>query len=197
MSTDMCTAALDYAQRGWHVFPARSDGSKKSEKSAKFSNGHRWGNTIDPAEIRANYRKWPNANVGIATGPNTGVFVVEADTNEGHDVDGIASLQALEAEHGALPKTLMAESPSGSLHYYFCWPQNGTIRNSASRIGPGIDVRGEGGMVIAPPSVRPGKGEYRWLNQNAIAVAPSWLVILATANGAETRHVPNKECEAE
>jgi hypothetical protein len=196
MSTDMCAAALDYAKRGWEVFPAKSDGSKKSEKSAKFSNGHRWGKSVDPAEIRANYENWPNANIGIATGAETGFFVVEADTRKGHNVDGIASLRKLEVDHGTLPKTLMAESPTGSLHYYFRWPPT-AIRNSASRIGPGIDVRGEGGMVIAPPSIRSGVGQYRWLNQNAIADAPAWLVALAKANDTDTPHVPNKECEAE
>jgi putative DNA primase/helicase len=123
MSTDMCAAALDYANRGWEVFPAKSDGSKKSEKSAKFSNGHRWGKTTDLDEIRHDWRKWPDANVGIATGPQTGFFVVEADTKKGHNVDGVATLRALEAERGALPETLMAESPTGSLHYYFRWPR--------------------------------------------------------------------------
>src|ERR1700722_11320879 len=115
----VCTAALSYAERGWWVFPAHSTGLKKSHKAAKFSNGRQWGKTDDPIEIRSNWRKWPNANVGIVTGVDSKIFVVEADTPEGHDVDGIASLRALEAKHGELPKTLMAESPTGSLHYYF------------------------------------------------------------------------------
>ena len=74
----------------------------------------------------------------------------------------------------------MAESPSGSLHHYFNWPDGIEIKNSASGIAPGIDVRGEGGMVIAPPSVR-GDGEYRWLNDNPIADAPQWLIDLTAA----------------
>jgi hypothetical protein len=100
--------------------------------------------------------------------------VVEADTLEGHAVDGIASVKQLEAEHGELPETLMAESPSGSQHRYFKWPAGVSIRNSASKIAPGVDVRGDGGMVIAPPSVKPGKGEYRWVNAHDIADAPEW-----------------------
>jgi hypothetical protein len=141
--------------------------------------------------------KWPNANIGIATGPQTGFFVVEADTKKGHNVDGVATLRALEAERGALPETLMAESPTGSLHYYFRWPRHGIVKNSASRIGPGVDVRGDGGMVLAPPSIRPGVGAYRWLNQNAIADPPPWLTTLVTADSAAPRHVSGKVHEAE
>lgn len=141
----VCAAAIAYAERGWWVFPAHSTGQKKSHKAAKYSNGQPWGRTIDPDEITRDFAKWPKANVGIVTGVDSKIFVVEADTPEGHDVDGIASLRALEAKHGALPKTLMAESPTGSQHYYFNWPSAGTkIVNSSSEIGPGIDVRGSG-----------------------------------------------------
>src|SRR4029077_19950087 len=125
------------------------------------------------------------ANLGIATGSCSGFFVVEADTPEGHDVDGIAALQVLEAEHGKLPHTLMAESPSGSLHYYFNNPPRTVIRNSASVIAPGVDVRAEGGMAMGPPSVRPGVGSYRWVNANPTADPPTWLIekIAEPANG--------------
>jgi putative DNA primase/helicase len=122
------------------------------------------GATSDAAQIKRDWARWPDANIGIATGPESGFWVVEADTLEGHDVDGVASLKQLEAEHGALPETLTAESPSGSQHRYFKWRAGVTIQNSASKIAPGVDVRGDGGMVIAPPSVKPGKGAYRWLN---------------------------------
>jgi hypothetical protein len=184
----MLDAAIRYAERGWHVFPAKIVGKvKKSFKSAEFSNGRNWGATNDAEEIRSNFIKWPNACVGLTTGKASGFFIIEADTKEGHDVDGIASLRELEAEYGALPETLMAESPSGSLHYYFKWPST-LIRNSTSKIAPGVDVRGEGGMVIAPPSVRPGKGAYKWLNDNAVADAPLWLIELAIAgDGDEER----------
>jgi hypothetical protein len=131
------------------------------------------------------------------TGPKSSIFVVEADTPEGHDVDGIASLRALEATHGALLATLMAESPSGSLHYYLNYPPGVTIRNSTSKIGTGIDVLGDGGMVIAPPSRRPGRGTYRWLNANAIADAPQWLLALVTAGDDDAPHVANGEPEAD
>jgi hypothetical protein len=187
-------AALGYAERGWFVFPA-PPGEKKSHKSAEHSDGRKWGKTLDPAEIKRDWKRWPDADVGIATGPESGFFVVEVDTKEGHDVDGMASLAELERRHGPLPKTLMAESPSGSLHFYFKWPSNGTvITNSASKIAPGIDVRGEGGMVIAPPSVRNGKS-YRWLNDLPVADAPEWLIDAAIATEVP-EHLRNYDEEA-
>jgi hypothetical protein len=174
-------AALGYADRGWEIFPT-PPGEKKGYKSAEHSNGRRWGATKDPEEIKRDWSRWPDAGIGIPTGPDNGIFVVDADTPEGHDVDGIASLRQLEAERGKLPKTLMAESPSGSLHLYFAWPDGATIRNSTSKIAPGIDVRGNGGMTIAPPSLKPGIGLYRWINEGTpIADAPDWLIDLCIA----------------
>jgi hypothetical protein len=174
-------AALAYARAGWKVFPAQIVGkTKKSHKSAKFSNGENWGMTRDLGEIKKDFMRWQDASVGIPCGAVNGIWVLEVDTKAGHEVDGIGSLKKLIEQYGPLPNTLMAESPSGSLHHYFRWPQDKIINNSQSEIDKGIDVRGEGGMVIAPPSVR-GDGAYRWLNNFAIAEAPEWLVSLAIA----------------
>jgi hypothetical protein len=85
------------------------------------------------------------------------------------------SVTALETEHGQLPDTAQAESPSGSIHYLFKHP-GFLVKNSVSEIGPGIDVRGDGGMVIAPPSIKPGVGTYKWRKSVAIAEAPQWLL---------------------
>jgi hypothetical protein len=74
----------------------------------------------------------------------------------------------LEAKHGSLPATLEAESPSGSIHRYYKHP-GFKIKNSGSGIAPGVDVRGDGGQVVAPPSVKPGKGAYKWRNDLPIA----------------------------
>lgn len=193
----MMTHALEYAERGWFVFPAHLSGAKKSHKAAEFSNGRAWGATTNAVQIERDFARWPNANIGIATGPLSGIWVVEADTPEGHDVDGIASLRKLETEHGALPETPVAETPSGSLHYYFNYPTSVTIRNDTSKIAAGVDQRGDGGMVIAPPSLRPGKGNYRWLNAVPIADAPDWLIKLATAGDSDTPHVANDDPEAD
>jgi hypothetical protein len=198
--------AIHYANNGWSVFPARP-GEKKGIYWANEENGQRkWGQTKDANEIRRYWQENPNANVCIVTGEGSGIFVVETDTAAGHgdDVDGAASLAALEVEHGALPETLMAISPSGSVHRYFKHPDPKVI-NSESVIAPGVDVRGDGGMVIAPPSMMPAReavaatpaieategklaraakkakparpaGAYRWLNDLPVADAPQWLL---------------------
>ena len=173
-------AALGYAGSGFTVMPV-DIATKRPHTAGKHSNGKRWGATRDPKQIQRNFRRWPNAAVGIPTGIENGFFVVEADTLEGHGVDGIANLQVLIDANGPLPETRMARSPSGSLHYFFTYPnKKGLVRNSASILAPGVDVRGEGGMVIVAPSVKPGVGEYTWLNKVEFRHAPPWLVTLVT-----------------
>lgn len=177
----MVSAALSYAARGWHVFPV-PPGTKKSYKSAEHSGGRKWGATTDADELRKDWTQHPDANVGIVTGPKSGFFVVEADTVEGHGVDGLASLAALEAEHGPLPDTIEAESPSGSRHIYFRWPEGLNVKNSVSKVACGIDVRGDGGMVIAAPSVKPGAEQpYVWKHPPPLfdlTECPDWLLQL-------------------
>jgi putative DNA primase/helicase len=171
-------AALAYAGRGLAVFPVRPD-AKCSYKCAKHSDGRPWGMTRDPVEIRADFARWPHARIGIPTGAINGIVVVETDTVAGHGVDGAVALAALESFHDPLPETLKAISPSGSIHRYFRHPGDGIkIRNSASELGRGIDIRGCGGMVIAPPSVNPDGRAYRWLNRTPLAPMPTWLIEL-------------------
>jgi hypothetical protein len=187
----MVDHAIHIASLGWPVFPA-PPGEKKSYKSAEHSNGRPWGATTDAVEIRRDFKWWPKANLGIVMGAISGVFVIEADTKEGHDVDGIASLAELENKHGALPNTLQAISPSGSVHYYFNHPgADFKIKNSASGVAPGVDVRGDGGMVIAPPSVKPGKGVYAWRNElTPVADPPQWLLDIVASKIGEPASAP-------
>jgi putative DNA primase/helicase len=178
MTDIVLAAALAYAANGWAVFPA-PPGAKRSYKCAARSAGIRWGATRTRETIRQDFRHWRAARIGIPTGIDNGIVVVETDTVAGHGVDGAASLAALVSQHGPLPETLQAISPSGSGHRYFQHPGDGIkIKNSASELGNGIDVRGDGGMVIAPPSINPDGRAYRWLNENPIAAMPAWLVEL-------------------
>jgi len=175
----IAAAALEYAARGWHVFPA-PPGEKKSHKSAEYSGGREWGATTDPAEIARDWQRWPQANVGIVCGPKSGLLVIEADTEAAHGTDGIGNLAALIAQNGPLPDTIEALSPSGSWHLYFKWPDGWDIGNSAGLVAPGVDVRGDGGMVIGVPSVKPGAAmPYRWKNPPpmfGLADCPEWLL---------------------
>ena len=115
--------ALAYIARGWHVFPAPPTGEKKGLKSAKYSNGARWGSSNNPAQVRNDFTRWPNANVGIVCGADSGIWVLDIDTAEATTRhDGFASLAHLETIYGPLPATLTALSPSGSQHRYYRHP---------------------------------------------------------------------------
>jgi hypothetical protein len=175
-------AALLYVRRGWEIFPV-PPGTKAgySVQSRGFDNGKPWGKTTDESEVRAYWAKLPGANVGLVMGIGSGIFDLECDTKEGHanlKQDGAASLAELEAKHGKLPATLMFESPSGSVHRLYRHP-GGDIRIRSGALDaenyPGIDVKGDGGMSVAPPS-RTRKGVYRWINKRRIAAAPAWLL---------------------
>lgn len=174
-------AALKLAAAGYKIFPV-PPGTKKSylAKGMKWGSGEAWGMTKDPVLIERYWKRWPAANIGLPTGAVNGITVIETDTAVGHklEVDGEVSLQTVQERLGLLPTTLMSESPSGSRHRFYTHP-GGRVKNSASEIGPGIDVRGDGGMVVVPPSSRK-DGVYRWLNKlPTAALPPTWVGELA------------------
>jgi len=170
--------ALEHAARGWLVFPAPASGEKKGLKSAQYSGGRRWGATTDPDEIKRDWQQWPSANVGIVTGPESGIFVLDLDCKDG--VDGVQWMADRIEEHGLLPDTVEAMSPSGGWHVYFRYPDF-EVKTCAGEIAPGVDVRGAGGMVLGVPSVKPGVGAYHWKNPPPmfeVADAPQWVLDL-------------------
>jgi hypothetical protein len=107
----------------------------------------------------------------------------------GHGKDGTGNLKAvIAAKAGEWPDTLTSISPSGSLHYYFNYPTGVVIRsNNTGKLAEGVDVIGEGGMVIVPPSIKPGVGAYRWFDKTKIADPPQWLVDCLKAEEHERR----------
>jgi hypothetical protein len=170
--------ALTYAAANFYVFPARASGEKRSYKSKEYCpEGRNWGATKNPDTLRGYWAEHPDANIGLPTGADNGVFVFEFDTPEGHQIDGASSLAELEAKYGKLPPTSQSQSPTGSIHFYFRHP-GFYVKCSNSEIAPGIDIKGDGGMVLVPPSNRPGKGAYQWLNDLPVADAPQWLLDL-------------------
>src|SRR5262249_15239215 len=124
----------------------------------------------DQATITRYWRVRPDYNIGIATGTASGIFVVDIDGAE-------AELRKLETEHGALPPTVEVITARGR-HVYFQMPDGSDIRNSAGKVAPGIDVRANGGYVLAPPSVHPSGRRYAWSVDSAstFAAAPDWLL---------------------
>lgn len=130
--------------------------------------------TTDEATVRAWWARYPDANVGVATGERSGVFVLDVDTSH----NGYESLGGLEARNNPLPATLRAMTGSGGMHVYFRWPGQ-TVRNTVGLLGTGLDVRGDGGYVVAPPSRSLG-GEYRWDTQDPVTEAPQWMKTMVT-----------------
>lgn len=156
----MVEAALVYARRGWRVFPVEVGGKRPLGRLAPHGLKDA---TVDEAVIRGWWSEEPEANVAIATGPVSGLFVVDLDGPTGCDAYG-----TLLVEHGAVsadpgrPDGATVMTPGGGWHLFLALPEGVRIPNSAGRIAPGIDVRGHGGYVVAAPSVHPSGGRYVW-----------------------------------
>jgi hypothetical protein len=161
-TSTMLEAALDYAAKGFKVFAL----APKTKVPPKNSNGF-YDATSDPEKVRAMWEENPDANIGIATG-HGGVFVVDIDPEKG----GRISIEKLRPAAG-WPRSLFSKTGSGGMHFFF---RSSTPVRSAQNILPGIDVRGIGGYVVAPPSVHPSGRVYEWATTEEIAEAPQSLV---------------------
>lgn len=165
-------AALAYAWR-WPVFPTklvpRPDG--KLDKIPHIKN---WPNaaSYDPAQIKAWWRQWPAAVISIPTGERTGVIIFDIDVRD--DRNGFDTLADL--GKSLLPETPISHTPSGGVHIWFA--RTIAIRNSVGTkgLGPGLDIRGDGGQVVLPSP----NNDYWWdpyCNFATVALmpAPAWL----------------------
>jgi len=192
MSEDdrMLRAALAYAERfRFAVFPCRP-----RQKTPLTEHGFKDASK-DPAQIRKWWERWPDANIGIATGAISGVVVLDIDPRHGGD----DTLETLQAKHGKLLATPTVLTGGGGLHSYFRHP-GGLVPNSASKIGQGIDLRGDGGYVIAPQSIHESGNRYLWevssrIDEIPFAELPAWILNLTTGAEAEsagdsTRFIP-------
>jgi hypothetical protein len=182
-------AALHYASKNWRVFPLHSVeqgvcscGNTECPASGKHPRIDRWQQqaSTDPAVIRRWFeQQWPDANVGIVTGE--ALLVLDVDGYHSGD----ESIEVQFEKHGR-PDTLQAISGSGQgTHYYFdCSGMN--LRNR-SNLWLGVDVRGNGGFVVACPSLHKSGGRYTWDGvagcDAAIATVPEWLKTAIEAVG--------------
>ncbi|MEI2299180.1 bifunctional DNA primase/polymerase [Ensifer sp. MJa1] len=163
----MLDAALAYAARGWPVFPCKAD------KTPLVGGGFRAA-TTDEATIRAWWAKWPMAMIGLPTGEPSGLIVIDIDMKG--EIDGEKSWNDLMVKHRAAPPiTREIHTPSGGRHLTFRHPGNVKIRNSAGKLGLGLDVRGDGGYVIAPPSANADGGAYELFRDIEPMAMPEWL----------------------
>lgn len=179
------SAALAYVSRGIPIFPVLAVGTYKAPAT---KNG-----LLDATADRAIVEQWwannPNYNIGIATGAKATFWVLDIDGPE-----GALSLAALEAEHGALPDTPEQKTARGR-HICFAYEPGRPIRNRAGVPGPSIDVRGEGGYIVAAPSRHATGVQYTWHvdrrpSKMAFAPAPEWLLVLVEKKAPALRLVP-------
>jgi hypothetical protein len=163
----MLAAALTYAEAGLNVFPL-----KPRSKVPATIDGLKSA-TTDAEQVDAWWERWPDANVAIRTGVESGVVVLDVDVQHG----GAGSLRELELRHGELPKTARVLTGGGGQHVYLRHPGS-EIRNSAGKLGVGLDVRGDGGYVVAPPSMHENGRAYKWMCTLELGVAnvPAWLL---------------------
>jgi energy-coupling factor transporter ATP-binding protein EcfA2 len=135
--------------------------------------------TTDGLTIRHWWAQWPDANVGIVTGGKHGLLVLDVDPRHGGD----DSLCELERQHGPLPDTVESLTGGGGRHLLFQHP-GGSI--TSRPIAPGLDIKADGGYVVAPPSVHASGEVYRWEGAShpddvPLAPLPPWLEELLTA----------------
>jgi hypothetical protein len=174
----LISAALEYASHGWPVFPCNP-----ANKAPWTTRGFKDAST-DPAVIQQFWTAFPDAMIGVATGLVSGIAVLDIDIDQSKGIDGESALASLLAGN-ELPATLIARTPRGGRHIYFN-TQGLNVKNSAGKLGIGLDVRGDGGYVIAPPSTNAQGKSYRWEPEwGPIHPVPESLVRHLTVNRSQ------------
>jgi len=192
--------AKSYIANGWPVFPCREGAEETvdptsgeiitlNEKTPRTSNGFN-----GASKTKRILERWwsdnPSSAVGIPTGEKTGVFVLDIDAKPG-GANGFEWLEEMENENGELPVTARVTTPNNGLHIYFKYVP-GTRNRGA--LGGGVDVRSEGGYVLAAGSVMADGRSYKWTPESAtipeIADAPDWLLELLLTKPHTTTSAP-------
>lgn len=141
--------ALKYAAMGWHIHPLvprqKVPITKHGVKDA----------TTDEKQIRAWWKKWSDANIAVACGKKSGIYVVDVDINKEKGISGIESLR----EFPPLPETIKQITPGGGFHVFYR-AINAPVNRNTFR--PGIDIRGGGYYVVITPSIHPNGSCYNW-----------------------------------
>jgi hypothetical protein len=185
MLSEFGQAALRYTKLGLCVIPLHP-----REKKPMYAN---WPEvaTSDQSVVSRWWQQAPDSNVGIATGKRSGVFVLDVDPKNG----GGDSFEHLVSRHGRFPDTWQQITGSRGMHLFFRYPSF-PVHNAAG-LFPGIDIRGDGGQVVAPPSIHPNGTVYEWdgiaeIEATKVAEAPIWLLDLLEGKNSQagSSHLP-------
>ena len=165
--------AIYYSRCGWLVFPCNP-----TDKRPLVSNGF-YAATIDEDQIRAWWGRWPNAMIGARMGATSGVWAIDPDAPKDGSPDGLANWAHLVAKYGGISQTHTHNTPNGGQHLLFKFREDRPVTNSEGGLkGLGINVRGEGGYIIVPPSVMANGRAYEIadpLHFFKFVEAPEWL----------------------
>lgn len=178
---EIAMAAVEYLRRGWSVVPIRPRSKLPLIAWEQYQR-----RLADEREVAEWFRYWPDANIGIVTGTISHLAVLDIDPRHG----GAESLADLERKNGPLPATMEAETGGNGRHLYF---QPATLLRSRAGLAAGIDLRAEGGLVVAPTSVHPSGKRYAWRIGHDPAtllpvLLPQWLERFASSNSAGRGH---------
>ncbi|MDP4026796.1 bifunctional DNA primase/polymerase [Methylobacterium sp. NEAU 140] len=199
---DMAQHALAYARRGFPVFPCDPttkqplvgrDKDAEGKPIPKTGGLHKA--TRDEAQIQEWWSRYPRAMIGLRMGPEAGVFALDPDRpKEPGEPDGLAAWDEMIRAHGYAPATHAHVSPRGGMHLLFAYPADLTVTNSPGQLPPGIDVRGAGGYVIAPPSRTADGREYRLAQpEHAFRFEPAPAFLLDLLRKPEPAGAPQPE----
>ena len=196
----LAEAAVSYATGGRAVLPVHwlrngrcSCGSHECPAAGKHPRTPRGylDATVLEAVIRKTWQVWPEANIGLRTGPAGGFAALDVDPRNGGD----ETLAELEASHEPLPPTVTVATGGGGRHFYFQDPGGEPCRSAI--LGRGLELKRDGGYVIAPPSIHRSGQPYRFVSApgTPIAALPSWLLKHArrppaARNGSGATHPP-------
>jgi hypothetical protein len=164
-------AAKGYLARSWSVLPLC-----RHDKRPLILWEHLQHERASEEEVAGWFRRWPDANIGIVTGEISNLIVLDIDPKHGGD----AALDRLEQRFGPFSPTVEALTGGDGRHLYFAHP-GGLTRNRAG-LAQGIDLRGDGGYIVAPPSVHPSGRPYTWApgrspEEITLAPLPRWILM--------------------
>ena len=164
----MLDYAMELIKEGYYILPVhgvvngkctckKPDCDRQGKHPLNRNGSH--GASNDSEIIKSWWKQWPYANIAAATGKESGLLILDIDPKN----KGFESLKKLEQHNGALESNRIVETGSGGLHYHFCYPTDYNIGNKQNFAGySGLDIRGNGGYAVMPPSNHISGEKYKW-----------------------------------